>query len=202
MVAVPSLNPVTKRVAPQSRTVSPLTDAISGAEDDHEKRPGSCTELYSQVPSAASAPAFVSNRVPRRPMVRSGGRTQIESTTVSGPDGATVSGAVGPTGAARSPPHPHRRPATETRPPRARPPLCEAGSHPRPSGPPVAEGELGGEARDDAHRQKQRRGRRAEGTRTVHPPHPPKTSDRNALAAGTTAALRGRIIWRMAWSWH
>ena len=107
MVAVPSLKPVTVRVDPPVlRMLSPLTDAISGAEDDHAKRPGSRFERYSVVPSAASAAAPARNRVPRKPMVRSDGVIRIDATTVSEAGGATVSGTVGPTGAARSPPHP------------------------------------------------------------------------------------------------
>ena len=41
MAAVPSLNPVTERVDPPLlRMLSALMDAISGADDDHKKRPG------------------------------------------------------------------------------------------------------------------------------------------------------------------
>ena len=133
MVAVPSLNPVTVRVDPPLlRMLSPLTDAISGAEDDHAKRPGSNAVRYSVVPSAASASAYGWNRVPRKPMVRSDGVIRIDATTVSGVVEATVSGTEGATGAARS------------------------------------------------------------------SPHPPKTSDRNALAAGRIRAPRGRINRRTA----
>jgi hypothetical protein len=83
------------------------TVAMSGAEDDQEKRADASAEVYRTVPFAARASALIRAFVPRTPIVRSepGGAvkqwrtlTLIELTTVSG-----VTESTG--GVTASPPH-------------------------------------------------------------------------------------------------